>query len=161
MSGSQKKALSHSTQPATSGHNPRFWSWKVLLAAIALSYIAFDYSSAPSNLPEAYALCSRGRKIYTVDSENTLVECILVNGTRVVDSGDLGMSPFTLIFLLSHTPSYSKTTRDGPVRREVRSQRFYRRPGHHRYIPTSSFGLWDVYSSVHVLDNLQTPTVIS
>ncbi|KAJ3502166.1 hypothetical protein NLJ89_g9011 [Agrocybe chaxingu] len=41
-------------------------------------------------LPETYALCSKeGRQIYTVDDHDTLVECVLVKGSYIVDSGDL------------------------------------------------------------------------
>ena len=47
------------------------------------------------DLPHAYALCTHhgdGTRIYTVDANNSVVECVGVSGERVIAAGDLGMS---------------------------------------------------------------------
>lgn len=37
-----------------------------------------------------YAVCSHDRPaIYTVDAENSIVECIVVNGSTIVDAGSI------------------------------------------------------------------------
>jgi len=45
-------------------------------------------------LPEWYAICSKeGRKVYTVPEESGVggVECVVVGGKEVVDTGSIGM----------------------------------------------------------------------
>ncbi|RDB16331.1 putative amidohydrolase YtcJ [Hypsizygus marmoreus] len=49
-------------------------------------------SSFSEELPKSYAICSRageGRKIYTVDGNNTPVQCLVVQGAVIHDTGDL------------------------------------------------------------------------
>lgn len=45
------------------------------------------------DLPHTYALCSHsedGKRVYTVDLNNSVVECVGVSGERVVAVGDIG-----------------------------------------------------------------------
>ncbi|KIM45737.1 hypothetical protein M413DRAFT_442349 [Hebeloma cylindrosporum] len=70
----------------------RSWSYyyrKLAVAVVLFSVVA--YHTPRGGLPETYALCSRdgGKKIYTVDVENTRVECLVVRGSVIVGSGDL------------------------------------------------------------------------
>ncbi|KAF8965645.1 amidohydrolase family-domain-containing protein [Flammula alnicola] len=61
-----------------------------MVAALVLSFVAYHLSWHEQGLPETYALCSEeGKKIYTVDEDNASVECLLIQGSRIVDSGDL------------------------------------------------------------------------
>jgi hypothetical protein len=69
------------------------WNYITLAVAVLLSFVAFNSPWNSRSLPQTYALCSRGgKKVYTVDVENTQVECLLVSGSHIVGSGDLGMS---------------------------------------------------------------------
>lgn len=54
--------------------------------------LAFGALLAVSRAPPSqdYALCSLGRKIYTVDIAHPNVECIVVSNTTIADVGDLG-----------------------------------------------------------------------
>lgn len=70
------------------------------LSAFALSVIAFLYlgnphpSSQPTNsTSESYILCSPPgtQQIYTVDHEDSKVECMAVGGDFIVDTGTHGM----------------------------------------------------------------------
>ena len=73
--------------------------WKILMAATVLSFVAYQVTRQETYLPASYALCSsEGTNIYTVDENNTSVECVLIHNSRIVDSGDLG----ALFFLLGH-----------------------------------------------------------
>ncbi|KAF8153667.1 hypothetical protein BJ912DRAFT_937591 [Pholiota molesta] len=69
----------------------RSWRWKLLAAAVFLSVVAYQLPTQSGRDPSAtYALCSQdGNHIYTVDESNTSVECIVVQGSRIVDSGNL------------------------------------------------------------------------
>jgi hypothetical protein len=52
------------------------------------------YTVDERELPEWYAICSKeGRKVYTVPEEAGVggVECVVVGGKEVVDTGSLGM----------------------------------------------------------------------
>ncbi|KAG5638423.1 hypothetical protein H0H81_012754 [Sphagnurus paluster] len=59
------------------------------LFGIALASAVFLYAR-PAASP-AYALCAQGNRkaIYTVDSSNSEVQCMVVRGARIVDTGDL------------------------------------------------------------------------
>jgi hypothetical protein len=53
------------------------------------------YQVGGEDLPEWYAICSKeGRKIYTVPEDEGVgaVECVVVGGKEVMDTGSLGMS---------------------------------------------------------------------
>ena len=64
---------------------------RTLLSALCIGiFLVYSRLKAPAGLPETYGLCaSEGGKIYTVDSAASEVECIIVSGANVVDSGDL------------------------------------------------------------------------
>ncbi|KDR67040.1 hypothetical protein GALMADRAFT_258710 [Galerina marginata CBS 339.88] len=69
---------------------PLNWNSKIALVVIVLSVVAYYTSWHDFNLPNTYALCSKeGKRIHTVDDHNTLVECILISDSNIVDSGDL------------------------------------------------------------------------
>ena len=54
----------------------------VLVAALVFRFLPYSY-----NLPHEYAVCSASKHIYTVDELNPRVECIVVRGSRVLDTG--------------------------------------------------------------------------
>jgi hypothetical protein len=65
----------------------RLW---IFLFSLALPTLFLLFSSHARSSSKTYALCSReGAKIYTVD-EAKQVQCILVHGAYVVDTGTLG-----------------------------------------------------------------------
>lgn len=69
----------------------RRWRWKILAAATALSFVAYQVTHQGNHLLATYALCSSGgTNIYTVDENNTSVECVLIHNSRIVDTGQLG-----------------------------------------------------------------------
>lgn len=61
-------------------------TWSVLAAFLIALVVAF-YSSLFSG---DYALCSPSHDIYTVDQQSPRVECIVVSGSRILDSGSQG-----------------------------------------------------------------------
>jgi len=55
--------------------------------------IVGDRRRAP--LPDTYALCSRsGANIYTVDPNYPRAQCMVVQGSYIVDTGAIGMYPY-------------------------------------------------------------------
>lgn len=65
-----------------------------IAGAIAIAAIALCYFGTSQSHSHRYALCSKSQDIYTVDESNPRVECILVHGSRIVDTGGLGnLSP--------------------------------------------------------------------
>ena len=64
--------------------------WKIFVAATVLSFVAYQVTRQENHLPATYALCSSEGNIYTVDENNTPVECVLIHNSRIVDSGELG-----------------------------------------------------------------------
>jgi len=62
----------------------------VLTTLLSISGLVF-YNSRQTELPSSYALCSRDDySIYTVDSLKPLVQCIVVQGSRITDYGSIG-----------------------------------------------------------------------
>lgn len=57
--------------------------------ALLLAFGAVLAISRP-RASQDYAICSSGRKIYTVDTAHPNVECIVVSNTTIADVGDLG-----------------------------------------------------------------------
>ncbi|KAF9474742.1 hypothetical protein BDN70DRAFT_884495 [Pholiota conissans] len=96
MSTDKKNANGQAPKHALQSQPPpprpsRRWYWKLLATAICLSFVAYHVTTQPEHVsPQTYALCSKeGQRIYTVDENNTSVECIVVHGARIADSGDL------------------------------------------------------------------------
>jgi hypothetical protein len=61
--------------------------------------------------PTSYALCSRdGRRIYTADPVNTIVQCAVIHNSKFVDVGPLCESPNTVLRLSfnPHTPTLAE-----------------------------------------------------
>jgi hypothetical protein len=72
----------------------------IVLASLAFSALLLYYPMSPKSLSTSYALCSRdGLHIYTVDDENTRVQCLVVHKAHVVDTGSLGKDLITPSFL--------------------------------------------------------------
>lgn len=63
-------------------HSVRFLQ---LFVAVAIVYWL------PYNVVQEYTLCSPSGNIYTVNPEQPSVECILVRGSRIRDTGTLGL----------------------------------------------------------------------
>ncbi|KIJ67588.1 hypothetical protein HYDPIDRAFT_149313 [Hydnomerulius pinastri MD-312] len=62
----------------------------IFLVSLALSLAFWYYPNGPAALSESYAVCSRtGAKIYTVDDNNTVLQCLVVRDALIVDTGSL------------------------------------------------------------------------
>lgn len=74
---------------------PPSWRFKLLYAVVALSTLAYLSPRDDSNFSRTYAVCAGKRKgIFTVDEQNTQVDCMLVEGPYVRDTGSLrALSP--------------------------------------------------------------------
>ncbi|TRM69760.1 amidohydrolase family-domain-containing protein [Schizophyllum amplum] len=93
-SGEKLSSPDEAIPRATASAGPTRSGWRVSLpvaaAALAVSCIAIYISKQAPLKDGPYALCSReGKNIYTVDQENSRVQCIVVDGAYVVDSGSL------------------------------------------------------------------------
>lgn len=67
----------------------------LVAASIALSVtfvLCLRFFNPKSSLSDSYILCSPPgtAKIYTVDDRNSKVECLVVDGENIVDTGTLG-----------------------------------------------------------------------
>ncbi len=64
---------------------------RTFLSALFIGiFLVYSRRNAPASLPGTYGICaSGGGKIYNLGSVSPEVECIIVSGTNVVDSGDL------------------------------------------------------------------------
>jgi hypothetical protein len=72
-----------------------------VLAAFLIAFVVVFY---PSLFSRDYALCSSSHDIYTVDQPRPRVECIVVSGSRILDSGSQGQCINclgTICFILS------------------------------------------------------------
>lgn len=70
---------------------------EILAGSAFLAAVSFFFVGAPEKnetpLPETYALCSRGGpKIYTVDDNNSKAECLVIQGSIIIDVGRKGES---------------------------------------------------------------------
>lgn len=84
-----------SKPPASGSSSWGSYYYKLAVVVLLASVVAYNSSSSWNDrkrLPETYALCSPSgeKRIYTVDAENRRVECLLVSGSWVVGSGELG-----------------------------------------------------------------------
>ena len=80
--------------------SPERTSWAVYLAAASaiLACIMGIKHISSSTLPETYALCSRQPGgVYTVDQHNSQTQCIVVQGTYIVETGSLGKPYYLLL----------------------------------------------------------------
>jgi len=77
-------------QAPTAPSKPLSWGYKLVYAAVALSTLAYFSPRDDSNISGMYAVCAGKRKgIFTVDEQNTQVDCMLVEGPYVRDTGSL------------------------------------------------------------------------
>lgn len=53
--------------------------------------------NAARRIPDSYALCSEGNDIYTVDEKNPQVQCLVVHGSRILDTGSIGTGSIVLV----------------------------------------------------------------
>jgi hypothetical protein len=66
-----------------------FYTTAVILSILCLAYVG---KRERTPLPDAYALCTRsGAHIYTVDPDFPRVQCMVVQGSHIVDVGAIGM----------------------------------------------------------------------
>ena len=76
--------------PTAPSKPPLSWGFKLLYAVVALSTLAYFSPRHDSNIFGTYAVCAGKRKgIFTVDEQNTQVDCMLVEGPFVRDTGSL------------------------------------------------------------------------
>jgi hypothetical protein len=65
----------------------------VILTFLAVFAAWFLSSEETSSLSHSYAVCSSsGARIYTIDHVVPNVQCLVVDGSYIMDSGSLGMS---------------------------------------------------------------------
>ena len=93
-----KDSLKHQSSRNKPPTDRRRW---FVFVAVLVSLITARTVFAPSD----YALCSRSNDIYTVDETRPRVECIVVRGSRILDTGDQGqcicrfLSLYFILFL--------------------------------------------------------------
>ena len=59
--------------------------------AVTVAWVSLRKLGTAAPLPDTYALCSRdGAKIYTVDPAQPQVQCIVVEGSLIIDRGAMG-----------------------------------------------------------------------
>ena len=64
----------------------------VTSAILSIYCVAIVGGRRRAPVPDAYALCSRsGANIYTVDPNNPRAQCMVVQGSYIVDVGAIGM----------------------------------------------------------------------
>lgn len=79
--------------------------FKLVIASGILAMLSWIYthSDRDDRSRDTYVICSSsGRKIYTVDNENSNAQCMIVHDEHILDTGDLGVS-------YSLTDSFSQT----------------------------------------------------
>jgi hypothetical protein len=92
----QKAATDGYTLPSGSAPAPRtnlltrlLYTSSAILSILCLAYVS---RKERTPLQDAYALCSRsGSHIYTVDPDYPRVQCMVVQGSYIVDVGTIGM----------------------------------------------------------------------
>lgn len=88
--------------PTAPSKPPLSWGFKLLYAVVALSTLAYFSPRHDSNIFGTYAVCAGKRKgIFTVDEHNTQVDCMLVEGPYIRDTGSLRA-------LFPAAPSYAR-----------------------------------------------------
>jgi hypothetical protein len=89
----KKTADSYSVAPISTPRTHRS-TRLVYVASVILSVLCLAYVGRRERtpLPDAYALCSRsGAHIYTVDPDFPRAQCMVVQGSYIVDVGAIGM----------------------------------------------------------------------
>lgn len=96
LSKKEQNKVNFVEKPAAA--SPTNLNLKIGVVATIFSFVVYYVLHSDTQLPETYALCSSdGRNIYTVDNDNTIVECILVHKSHIADTGNLGKSISTII----------------------------------------------------------------
>jgi hypothetical protein len=82
-------ALALTSVPRTHLLTRLLYVTSAILSMLCLAYVG---RRERTPLPDAYALCSRsGAHIYTVDPDYPRVQCMVVQGSHIVDVGAIGM----------------------------------------------------------------------
>ncbi len=68
----------------------RSWLWASFVAGAACVWLLVQARHAS----ELWAVCSKTRNIYTVDSDHPRAECVVVRGTTILGVGDYGTSTY-------------------------------------------------------------------
>ncbi|KAL5523809.1 hypothetical protein ACEPAG_7982 [Sanghuangporus baumii] len=92
ITSEQSQAARSSSLEATHKTSRSFAFGKLVAGAIFLAGFSLLYRTGlyGKSLPSTYALCSATRPaIYTVDSGNTVTQCLLVRGSRILHTGSL------------------------------------------------------------------------
>ncbi|KAG5640948.1 hypothetical protein DXG03_006545 [Asterophora parasitica] len=88
----QDDAAKHA-ESTVAAPSPTSFSSKVSLSLFAIALISAVtlYTRPAGNNAPGYALCSPGprKAVYTVDASNLQVQCLVVRGARIVDTGDV------------------------------------------------------------------------
>lgn len=89
---------------------------QLFLVAVGLSLLSLLSTTYPTALPKSYALCSRsGTGVYTVDDNDSRVQCIVVHESLIIDTGDLG-EQLTSLCRPPSLPAFQRTSRnDGTI----------------------------------------------
>ena len=66
--------------------------WTVWGGLLALGFGLNVFRVNQSAFTRDYAVCSASHDIYTVDEAEPRVECVVIGGTRILDTGSLGAS---------------------------------------------------------------------
>jgi len=87
--GVDSYSVTPTTAPRTHLLTRLLYVTSVILSMLCLAYVG---GRERTPLPDAYALCSRsGAHIYTVDLDHPRVQCMVVQGSHIVDVGAIGM----------------------------------------------------------------------
>ena len=91
-----QKATDGYSLPSESAPAPRTHLLTRLLytssAILSILFLTYVSKQERTPLPDAYALCSRsGPHIYTVDPDYPRAQCMVVQGSHIVDVGSIGM----------------------------------------------------------------------
>ncbi len=87
--GVDSYSVTPTTAPRTHLLTRLLYVTSVILSMLCLAYVS---GRERTPLPDAYALCSRsGAHIYTVDLDHPRVQCMVVQGSHIVDVGAIGM----------------------------------------------------------------------
>jgi hypothetical protein len=97
-----QKATDGYSPPSGSSPAPRthlltrlLYTSSAILSILCLAYVS---RKERTPLPDAYALCSRsGSHIYTVDPDYPRAQCMVVQGSYIVDVGTMGMWPYNTV----------------------------------------------------------------
>lgn len=96
--------------------SPRFSKGHLASVLLAVTLIVYAYFQSPEAVSSSYAICSKdGKRIYTVDAQNSQTQCIVIRGSFIVDTGLLRRSPpinYRTMFIYMSRHSSQRMSRD-------------------------------------------------